>query len=146
ILKRHGDGTRTLETIQRTGIDLPETVITLDTDTGRVALAGSLEERRLMQAVAQVIDVVGPQVRTEEDIQAALAGDRRMIAKAIRAAFKAGKLPREGSGKRGDAYRYFRPDEDRAVEERRSSEGGKGVKGPREKPVEEPPGADSPFP
>src|SRR5205823_4644320 len=88
VMKRHADGTRTLETIQRTGTDLPESVVTLDATTGEVVLGGSLDERRVAAAVEEVVRVVGPEVRTEQAIRDALAGDRRIVGLAIRQAHK----------------------------------------------------------
>src|SRR5206468_3885208 len=76
VMKRHADGTRTLETIQRTGTDLPESVVTLDATTGEVVLGGSLDERRVAAAVEEVVRVVGPEVRTEQAIRDALSEAR----------------------------------------------------------------------
>jgi hypothetical protein len=128
ILKRHGDNMRTLETIQRTGTDLPETVVTLDAD-GRVALAGSLDARRVSEAVEAVVNGVGPETRTEEAILEAIGGDRATVGKGLREALRARCLVRAGAGRKGDPFRYYLPDENL------TEEGSPGRKGERENPT-----------
>jgi hypothetical protein len=112
-LKRHGDRTRTLETIQRTGTDLAVTVVVLDTATGRVTLGGSLEEQRKAAVIPAVLAAVGPGVRTEEKIREAVGGNQGLTGKAIRKAYEDGRLVRDGGGIKGDPFRYFLPDEPR---------------------------------
>jgi hypothetical protein len=75
VLKRR-DRTRTLETIQRTGTDLPETVVALDKDTGRVTLGGLLGDDRIADVIPAVLRVIARDVRTEAAIREAVGGDR----------------------------------------------------------------------
>src|SRR5205823_8448236 len=81
----------------------------------------SLDERRVAAAVEEVVRVVGPEVRTEQAIRDALAGDRRIVGLAIRQAHKEDRLVREGSGRRGDPFRYYRRDEEEAREREESA-------------------------
>ncbi len=106
VMRRHQDGTRTLETIQRYGEDLPESVIVLDTQTGTVELAGTVSERKLAEAQAAVLQVVKDAPLTEAEIREATQMQATLIARAIRTLVEQGALIRSGSGKRGDPYRY----------------------------------------
>jgi hypothetical protein len=116
VLKRRGDGVRTVETIQRTGENLSESVIALDVATGHVGLAGAFSETQIERVTVSVVQAVGPTVRTEDAIREAVGGNQSLVAKALRSAHLDGKLIREGSGVRGDPYRYYRPDEKRESE------------------------------
>lgn len=138
VLKRHRDGARTLTTIQRTGTDMGETTVTFDAQSGRVGLGGSRDEAQVAAAIPSVVNAVGADVRTEDQIQTALGGNRRIVGDALRAALRSGQLERRGSGKKGDPYRYYRPGEaDDTISE--VGKGGKGERENRDTP-------DAPFP
>ena len=120
VLKRTSDGARSLVTIQRTGDDLPETVLALDRESGRLSLAGTLQEVRQSEAADGILRAVGPDCRTETQIRQKLGGNNAVIAKALRLAVERGKLVVHGAGKKGDPFRYYRPGEE--LEEHPSGE------------------------
>ena len=119
LLRRQPDGRRTLETVQRYGDDLPESVLALEADTGRVALGGEVTVLQEEAAEARVLAVLagaakatpdGGTVRwTEQELRQQAGGDTAAVAKAIRRLVEAQQLVREGTGRRGDPYRYGAP-------------------------------------
>ncbi len=106
LMRRHQDGTRTIETIQRYGDDLPESVIVLDEQTGTVTLAGTVAERKQAEAEAAILEAVKDAALTEPEIREATQMQATLCARAIRSLVDRGVLSRSGSGKRGDPYRY----------------------------------------
>lgn len=116
LMKQHGQQ-RTVETIQRYGDDLPETVITLDGETGRLSAAGELAAVQLEEAAKAVLEAVTKLSQcaaeeeegehpTEADIKDEVGGNQTTAAKALRHLLNGGRLTRTGSGRRGDPYRY----------------------------------------
>jgi len=106
ILKRHPDGLRTLESVQRTGTDLPETVLVLDPKTGRVEAGGEVEVMRTQRAVEAVVAAVREEPEIEDELEDRVGGDHALFRKALRQAVSAGRVTRTGGGLKGDPYRY----------------------------------------
>jgi hypothetical protein len=105
--RRQRDKTRTLESNQRVGDDLDETVLVLDKDTGTLRLAGSLDEARLEGAMkACLACLVRVSSATEQEIRDAVTGENELIAKALREAVRRGLVTRSGEGKAGKPYVY----------------------------------------
>lgn len=99
---------RTLHTVQRYGDDMPETVAHLRAETGIVTAGGELATIQIEERERAVLDAVGDESLTEQDIKERLGGNQTITAKAIRALYEAGKLKRTGAGRRGDPYHYQR--------------------------------------
>jgi hypothetical protein len=85
---------------------MAETVIALDAATGITSPAGDLAALQVEDMAKAILDGIGGETLTEPDICERLAGNRTLIAKAIRAMVDDGRLTRTGAGKRGDPYRY----------------------------------------
>lgn len=110
-LRKRLDGTRTLETVQRTGNDLRESVVTLDKVTATVALAGVLEERRVEDATSAVLAaVVGDKPLSKVAIRAKVGGNNVLVDRAIALLLEQGRLGRQGAGKKDDPYLYSSPE------------------------------------
>ncbi len=107
MMKRR-DQVRTIETIQRYGEDMEETVVYLDTETGIVTPGGDLATMLMGQAQAAVLAAMGNNTLTEPDIRARVGGNESTTGKALRALVDEGKVARTGKGKRGDPYQYRR--------------------------------------
>jgi hypothetical protein len=120
VERRYADGSRTLESIQRIGEDLAETVLQLDPVAGTIHAAGDLEGHRVAQFVEQIVSAVTDAARTEAELRDVIGRDRFLVAKALRQAFADRLVVRSGTGKRGDPYRYSLPAS--AAEERPVSE------------------------
>jgi hypothetical protein len=107
IMKRH-EGARTLQTVQRYGEDLPETVAHLDAETGIVTAGGDMKTLQVDARKTAVLDSLGDERLTEQDIRERVGGNQTLTAKAIRALYERGDLQRTGAGKRGDPYLYYK--------------------------------------
>ena len=110
IMKRR-ERARTLETLQRYGENMPETVVYLDAETGLVSPGGDMQTLVLEERKAAVMDNLGDEPLTEADIKERIGGNQGLISKAVRALHVEGRLDRTGAGKKGDPYRYQRPNE-----------------------------------
>ena len=110
LMRRHQDGTRTIETVQRYGVDLPESVIVLDEVTGRVALEGTVHERKQAEAERTILDVLGTDPMTEPEIREAAQLKGIVVNRALRSLVERGVLERIGTGRRGDPFRYRFPE------------------------------------
>jgi hypothetical protein len=116
LVRRHGDGLRSLETIQRSGDDLAETTIRLDSHAGTLALAGTVEFQQIRTATALILEALVEVSLTEDEIRERVTCDNIIIGKALRQAHAADDVVRTGRGVKGDPFRYrlpATPDEER---------------------------------
>jgi hypothetical protein len=101
---------RTLQTVQRIGEDLPETVLHFDAATKRLSLGGSrevCEAANMAEAiVAALHGKTATEALTEPEIGDAVEGKTTLKRKALRDLTRQGKIARLGAGKRGDPFRY----------------------------------------
>jgi hypothetical protein len=94
--------------VQRYGADLPETV--LDFDSGRRAVLLGAEKsaadaNRIAESILDYLGGIdGP--AKEAEINEAVEGSTKLQRAALRELFEAGKVLREGSGRKGDPYLY----------------------------------------
>jgi bifunctional DNA primase/polymerase-like protein/AAA domain-containing protein/primase-like protein len=108
MMQRH-DHIRTIATNQRYGEDLPETVVALNTENGRVSLGGTLAQVQVETCAGEVLRVIGNEERIETHIKEAVGGNQTTVAKAIRHLVESGQLQRNGGGRKNDPYRYCLP-------------------------------------
>jgi hypothetical protein len=99
---------RTLETMQRYGEDMPETVVHLDTESGLVTAGGDLSSLQIEDHKTKVLEALGDEALTESEVRERASGNQSLIAKALRLLCESGNVQRTGKGKRGDPYRYER--------------------------------------
>jgi hypothetical protein len=98
---------RTLQTVQRYGEDLPETVLDFDTERRAVSLGAEkckAEEKRIAGAILECL-ACGNE-RTEPEIGEAIEGKTTLKRSALRALVSTDKIARTGGGKCNDPYRY----------------------------------------
>lgn len=100
------DRVRTLETLQRYGEDIPETVVHLDAETGLVTAGGDLHALQVEEHKTKVLEALGNEPLTEGDIRERAGGNQSLVSKALRALYENGDVQRTGAGKRGDPYHY----------------------------------------
>lgn len=109
-LKKRDKG-RTIMTTQRTGEDMPETVIELDNETGIINSHGDLQSFILHEAREAVFESIkdGEEVG-EQEIKDRVEGfsSHGVISKALRELVDENRVRRSGLGKRGDPYVYSR--------------------------------------
>lgn len=108
MMRRAPDGTRTIESIQRYGDDLPASVVTLDVETGRVALAGTVAERRQAEAEDAILAALEGGALTEPEVRDATGMMSIVASRTLRDLVARGLVERTGTGRRGDPYRYAR--------------------------------------
>ena len=106
-LKKRETG-RTVASTQRYGIDLPETVIELDRETGLISGRGDLQSFLLLQKKSEVFDSISDtECLSEFEIKERVGGGSKgIISKAIRALYEEELLFRGGEGKKGHPYLY----------------------------------------
>jgi hypothetical protein len=105
--RRQRDKTRTLESNQRVGDDLDETVLVLDKDIGTLRLAGTLDEARLEDAIkACLACLVRVSSATEQEIRDTVTGENELLARALREGVRRGLVTRSGEGKARKPYVY----------------------------------------
>jgi hypothetical protein len=106
ILMRRRNDQRVIESVQRYGSDFPESVVTLDADTGIVAVAGEVAAiDRTAMGDKILAEIAGEQL-TRDEINARVGGNPTPIASALNALIEDGKIRRSGAGKKGDPYIY----------------------------------------
>jgi 5S rRNA maturation endonuclease (ribonuclease M5) len=104
--RRTGDR-RILQTVNRFGDDLPETVITLGPDGWPEAI-GSLQEVQASEEERAILDAIaanGPM--TKDELREALGRKAIDLVRTLQALLRQGRIGRTGSGRKGDPYRYF---------------------------------------
>lgn len=108
-LRKRNNG-RTLSTTQRYGIDLPETVIDLDKETGVISDKGDLQTFVLQEKKNEIFNsITGNEKVTEAEIKDRVGGNSKgIISKALRLLCDEKLLDREGEGKKNSPFLYFK--------------------------------------
>lgn len=108
MLVRRYDNVRTIKTTHRYGEDLPETVIEMDRESGRLHIGGAFDEAKSDSVLSRITEALGRAGRllTEPEIREAVKGDRTAVANALRRGVKDDVILRNGAGKRGQPFLY----------------------------------------
>jgi len=126
VSRRRRDGLRTVETIQRTGVDLPATIVVMDRETGRLTLDVEVEQHKRTAVEDQIEEVLranGP--LSQDQLREMIGGDRRLTAEAFAAMRKAERVVKlSGAGKKGAPFRFALADKSKQ-ESRHSIKAGK---------------------
>jgi hypothetical protein len=107
VLKR-GERYRTLQSVQRIGSDLSETVLNFDAETRTLSLGGSKADAEQADAETRILTYleVAAEPRTQEKIREDVEGATKTIWAALKALVDAGKVRKSGEGKRGKPHLY----------------------------------------
>lgn len=107
VLKRT-ETYRVIQTVQRVGQDMPETVLQFDSETKRLSVGGTREEAETQTKSEEILVFLreSGEPKTESEIRECVKGETKILAKALRELHKGQKLTRDGEGKRGDPFRY----------------------------------------
>ena len=105
IMRKKGAG-RTMESIQRYGEDMPETVIGLDGETGIASGAGTISDVETTASTTKIIAAIGDGAMTQTEIRESVEGATKYTIAALHMLHKNGDLYRIGTGKRGDPFTY----------------------------------------
>jgi len=104
---RKKERVRTIESEQRYGENMPETIVHLDQLTGIVEGAGDLKTFTLNERKKAVLDSLGTEPLTDPAIRELVGGTNAgLTTKALRALYDEGVLERSGGGKKGDPFFY----------------------------------------
>ncbi len=108
-MRRYGDR-RTIQTVQRYGADLEESVIALETDTYTLSLAGTRHEADVQAVGTDMRAFLEAQTAPvpESDIVAAVEGRTGLIRETLRQLCASGDISRTGEGVRNSPYQYSR--------------------------------------
>jgi len=107
IYLRRTDAHRLIQTVQRVGTDMPETVLSFDPDTRNISLGSTKYESdslKIEQEIARFLHA--GQEKTEEEILAGVEGRTQNLRLALRNLVVRGEVLRHGAGKKNDAFRY----------------------------------------
>ncbi len=124
---------RTIQTVQRIGRDMPETVLQFDETTKHLSLGGSREDVEVNEVACRILAFMeADHPLTEREINSGIEGRNRCKAQALRRLTAQGKLTRSGTGKKGDSYHYSvsTPSTPRPIQKKRGVESAARVKNP----------------
>src|SRR3989338_5291900 len=109
IMKRH-ESYRTIQTIQRYGEDMEETILNYDKNTRTVTIGNTREVENLARVRQDILTFLGSQNEpaTEPLIVKETEGNTALKRKAIRELVSSGEVKRDGKGERGDQFKYSR--------------------------------------
>jgi hypothetical protein len=129
-LKRTSEGYRTIQTVQRIGKDLPETVLIFDEATKRLTTSGMTRQQKdEYDAGQRIIDYLGqprnpqtgeltnertgkPIPHSEKAIRENVEGKTKVLFAALKGLFRGKIIERSGAGKKGDPYVYTFPSQE----------------------------------
>ena len=99
---------RSCSSVQRYGTDLEEVVLQLDTESGRVDIAGTKAGMDIQAKEEEILAFLQMQAEPVKEavISEGVPGKAKLRQDALRTLCDQGKVGRSGSGKKGDAYHY----------------------------------------
>lgn len=106
LIMRKRQGRRTLQTVQRYGEDLQETVINFDPDSGIITAGEEMAGVLLKEKEDAILHCLSQHSFLSESAIKGEVGGGGLTSKALRALFNSGRIHREGSGKKGDPFIY----------------------------------------
>ena len=106
LIMRKRQGRRTLQSVQRYGEDLRETVISFDPDNGTVTAGEEMAELLLREKEDAILHCLSQQSFLSESAIKGEVGGGGLTSKALRALFNSGRIHRQGSGKKTDPFLY----------------------------------------
>jgi putative DNA primase/helicase len=107
LIMRRREKNRFVYSEQRYGENLPEIVVNLDKQSGKVTPGGTLEMSQIDACSSKVLDALGDETLTESDIKERVGGNSTLTGKALRTLCgDDGPVKRSGKGRKGDPYLY----------------------------------------
>jgi putative DNA primase/helicase len=107
VLKRN-ESMRTIQTIQRVGADLPETVLSFEPETHRLTLGGTRFEADRRECEVAILDFLGDirQPQTQAQIRDGVQGKTAAIRGALTELVRSSRVTRDGDGTKGKPFLY----------------------------------------
>ncbi|MGA2466098.1 MAG: AAA family ATPase [Thermodesulfobacteriota bacterium] len=103
-IKKRNRESRVFFTIQRYGLDVPQTVIALK--DGLLVMEGSREEVEIEETIPMILETLEDGLLTEKEAGERVERNRNLVSKSLRHMVERGTIKRTGSGKKGDPFRY----------------------------------------
>lgn len=110
ILKRT-EAYRTIQTVQRIGQDMPETILAFDPATRRLSVGGTRLEADREACEAEILEFLSAADTplTQAQIRAGVEGQTRIIRAALTALAESGRIGKSGDGAKGKPFLYKFP-------------------------------------
>jgi hypothetical protein len=110
VLKR-GESYRTIQTVQRVGEDLPETVMEFDPATRRLSIGEAKSDADRRSCEVRILEFLrdANEPQTQVQIRDAVEGQTRIIRSALTALIDAHKVAKSGDGTKGKPFLYEFP-------------------------------------
>lgn len=107
ILKRN-ESTRTIQTVQRVGADLAETVLRFDPETHRLSLGGTRFEADRQECEAAILDFLrdSREPQTQAQIREGVQGKTATIRAALTELVRSRRVSKSGDGTKGKPFLY----------------------------------------
>ncbi|WP_347275414.1 AAA family ATPase [Candidatus Kuenenia sp.] len=107
LLKRY-EGYRTIQSMQRYGEDMPETVLVFDKATGSTDIGGAKMDQDIHSMENAIFEFLGKQVEpvVEKVVMDEVLGKNALKRKALRQLVKEGQIFRTGKGGKGNPFHY----------------------------------------
>ena len=108
LVMKRSERYRTIQSVQRYGTDLLETVLEFDPERRTTSLGAGkaeAEEQRIGEAILEYLGGV-EEPKPEAEIDEAIEGRRGIRKKALRRLLAEGKVERIGKGGKGDPFKY----------------------------------------
>jgi hypothetical protein len=108
VLLKRSESMRSIQAVQRVGRDLPETVLQFDPESHALSLGPAKSEAEAQTLSEAILEYLkgAEDPKTEPEIGDSVEGKTLLKRKALRLLVEARKVGREGSGRRGDPFRY----------------------------------------
>jgi hypothetical protein len=108
LIMNRSERYRTIQSRQRYGEDMPETVLEFDAERRRITLGATKAEADITRVEDEILTVLKKckSEMEEKEIDAAIEGRTEVKRSALRSLLKKGRVQRTGAGHKGDAYRY----------------------------------------
>lgn len=107
IVLTRSDSYRSVQTVQRIGADMPETVLSFDSATRRLSISGTRAEADRQAVEREIVEYLkGAGERGEPEIVAHVEGANAVKRKALRSLVERRQVERAGTGKRGNPFKY----------------------------------------
>ena len=103
-IRKRNQGSRVFFTIQRYGLDVPQTVIALK--DGLLVMEGSREEVEIEETIPLILETLEDGLLTEKEVGERVERNRNLVSKSLRHMVERGTIKRTGTGKKGDPFRY----------------------------------------
>ena len=108
IVLRRTENYRLIQTVQRLGQDLPETVLSFDPETRQLSLGGSKldsDREECERAIAEFLRDAG-ELQTQAQVRDGVEGQTRIIRAALTALAVTGRITKTGEGTKGNPLLY----------------------------------------